>query len=74
MTDDLNKVSRLEACVEVYTLDQNEEWNILEDGSLHLMDSKSSTPFYCIEFVLVSKSLPVTIIFLYFQPRRKIQQ
>ena len=66
MTDYLNKHSRLEACIEVYTLDQYEEWYILEDGSLYHKEAKSSTPFYCIESVLVSKAFKVYQIFLYF--------
>ena len=59
MTDYLNKHSRLEACIEVYTLDQYEEWYILEDGSLYHKEAKFSTPFYCIESVLVSKAFKV---------------
>ena len=46
---------RLEECLDLYPLEEHEEWKIIEDGTLHHINATASTPLYCIESIIVCK-------------------
>ena len=53
MEDYLDYHPRLEECINVYFLEEDEEWSILDDGTLHHKNVTASTPLYCIESIIV---------------------
>lgn len=55
MEDYLDYHPRLEECIDVYFLEEDEEWSILDDGTLHHKNVTASTPLYCIESIIVWK-------------------
>ena len=46
---------RLEDCLGLYPLKEDEEWYILKDGSLYHSSHSSNISLYCLENALVSK-------------------
>ena len=52
---------RLEDCLGLYPLKEDEEWYILKDGSLYHSFHSSNISLYCLENALVSKIFSISI-------------
>ena len=68
MEDYLDYHPRLEECLNVYFLEEHEEWEILEDGTLHHINTDASTSLYCIESIIVLELLLKILLLKYYIP------